>query len=61
MELNILLNDMQDDITVSNLAVSNIDNMEIAINVPLTGTLGTARFEKIQFDISENFNNERFV
>ena len=58
LEANVILNDMSGDVTVSNLAVGNEVDMDIVINVPLEGTLGTARFEKIRFDVAEDANNE---
>ena len=51
------MNNMEQHVVVSNMAVSNVDSMDIVIKVPYGGTLGTARFEGFAFDIAEDENN----
>ena len=59
LEANVAVNRMQTHVTISNLAVSDVDNEDIVIKVPYSGTLGTARFQGFAFDSGEDLNNKQ--
>lgn len=53
-----MLNGLDRHVVVADMAVSNVDGLDMVIKVPYGGTLGTARFEDFEFDIAEDLNNE---